>query len=238
MGMPITVEIVDRGATEASFEPVFEYFKHIDEKFSTYKATSEITAINEGKLSVENASEEMKLVFALSEETKHETNGYFDIRKPNGSYDPSGFVKGWAIWNAAKLIEKEGFKDFFVDAGGDIQPHGANAQGGPWAVGIKNPWNESENIKVVYVSAEGVATSGTYIRGLHIYDPKTGKPVDDIISLTVIGPTIYDADRFATAAFAMGKKAIIFIEALPGFEGYMIDSNKIATMTSGFEKYI
>jgi FAD:protein FMN transferase len=238
MGMPISVEIVDPKADEKIFAAVFDYFKHVDEKFSTYKNTSEITALNEGRIMLTDATEEMRLIFTLAEETKNETHGSFDIKTPNGTYDPSGLVKGWAIWNAAQLILKSGFKNFYVDAGGDIQPHGVNGEGKPWTVGIKNPWNEVENIKIVTVRDEGVATSGIYIRGLHIYNPQTQKPVEDVVSLTVIGPNIYEADRFATAAFAMGREAAInFIESLPGFEGYIIDNNKVATMTSGFEKY-
>lgn len=238
MGMPVTVEIVDPQATGAIFAEVFGHFAHVDEVFSTYKRTSEITAINNGTLALEDASEEMRLVFTMCEETKRETDGYFDIRTPAGNYDPSGLVKGWAIWNAAKLLEKRGFQNFYVDAGGDIQPHGRNAGGEKWAVGIKNPFNEVENVKVVHVGEEGVATSGTYIRGLHIYNPHEGsRPVSDIVSLTVIGPNIHDADRFATAAFAMGAAGIRFIETLPGYEGYIIDKNKVATMTTGFEKY-
>lgn len=146
-------------------------------------------------------------------------------------------MKGWAIWNAAQLIKKRGHENFYVDAGGDIQTQGANADGKKWAIGIKNPWKDDESVKVVHASGEGVATSGTYIRGDHIYDPKDGKPVREIASLTVVGPNIYEADRMATAAFAMGKKGIAFIEKLEGMEGYMIDNDKMATMTRGFEKY-
>ena len=36
--------------------------------------------------------------------------------------------------------------------------------------------------------------------------------------------------------FAMQREGINFIEKLKGLEGYMIDKNGIATMTSGFEK--
>jgi thiamine biosynthesis lipoprotein len=238
MGMPITIEIIDPRATEEIFNEVFNYFTHIDEVFSTYKTTSEITTINDGMLALADASEEMQLVFAMCEETKQRTGGYFDIKNPKGIYDPSGLVKGWAIWNAAKLLEKNGFQNFYVDAGGDIQPHGKNADGEKWIIGIKNPFDQNENIKVVGVSEEGIATSGTYIRGNHIYDPhRSGEAVSEIVSLTVIGPNLHDADRFATAAFAMGANGIKFIEALPGYEGYMIDKNKIATMTTGFEKY-
>jgi thiamine biosynthesis lipoprotein len=237
MGMPIIVEIVDPQTTEEIFNEAFNYFAHIDEKFSTYKPTSEISAINNGTLAIADASEEMQLVFAMCEETKRDADGYFDIKTPRGTYDPSGLVKGWAIWNAAKLLEKKGFENFYIDAGGDLQPHGHNADGAQWAIGIKNPFDQKENIKVVYVSDEGVATSGTYIRGEHIYNPRGGKPVNEIVSLTVIGPNIHDADRFATAAFAMGANGIDFIEQLPGYEGYMVDNKKIATMTTGFNRY-
>jgi thiamine biosynthesis lipoprotein len=57
------------------------------------------------------------------------------------------------------------------------------------------------------------------------------------VSLTIIGPDVLEADRFATAAFAMGQRGIHFIEQLPGFEGYVIDANSKATLTSGFAAY-
>ncbi len=241
MGMPVTVEIAEtaaeRGGREAAIRAVFDYFTYIDETFSTYKMTSEITAINQGRLPREKWSKDMQTVFALSEETKQLSDGYFDIKRPDGTYDPSGLVKGWAIENAAKILEERGYKNFYVDAGGDVQTHGVNADGGKWTVGIKDPWDDAKNVKVVAVSGEGVATSGTYIRGEHIYNPKTGAAANEIISLTVIGPNIYEADRFATGAFAMGARGIRFIEAREGLEGYMIDKNKVATMTSGFSKY-
>ncbi len=238
MGMPVTVEIVDGGANDAIFDEVYAYFTHIDETFSPYKATSELTAINRDKTPRESWSEEMAMVFLLAEETKQATGGYFDITKPDGNYDPSGLVKGWAIWNAAKLIEKRGFRNFYVDAGGDIQAQGRNAEGEKWSVGIRNPWNADETVKTVYVTNEGVATSGTYIRGEHIYNPKAGgAAANEIISLTVVGPNIYEADRFATGAFAMGRDAIRFISSLQGFEGYMIDKDRVATMTEGFARY-
>ena len=92
-------------------------------------------------------------------------------------------------------------------------------------------------MKTVFLSDLGIATSGTYIRGDHIYDPHTGRTTDDIISLTVVGPNVCEADRFATGAYAMGEKGIQFIEERAGLEGYMIDKNGMATMTSGFSKY-
>jgi thiamine biosynthesis lipoprotein len=92
---------------------------------------------------------------------------------------------------------------------------------------------------VLALTDRGVATSGTAIRGQHIYNPyHRNTPILDIVSLTVIGPNIYEADRFATAAFAMGRKGIQFLEKLAGFEGYLIDAQARATLTSGFERYV
>jgi len=68
---------------------------------------------------------------------------------------------------------------------------------------------------VVYVTDEGIATSGTYLRGEHIYNPKTGEAASEIVSLTVIGPNIYEADRFATAAFAMVKTPSTSLNRFP-----------------------
>jgi thiamine biosynthesis lipoprotein len=246
MGMPITVEIADTTAGQEDFAAVFDYFTYIDEKFSTYKPESEMMKINRGELAEKEWSNDMSIILMLAEETKQRTNGFFDIKKPDGSIDPSGIVKGWAIFQAAKLLEERGFKNFYIDAGGDIQTQGKNTEGDKWSVGIRNPFvkNSGENdvIKTVHASGEGVATSGTYIRGEHIYNPhrptKMGAPTSEIVSLTVIGPNIYEADRFATAAFAMGAAGIHFIEGLPGFEGYMVNKEGIATMTDGFEKYV
>jgi thiamine biosynthesis lipoprotein len=277
MGMPITVDIADAAAGSEDLAAVFDYFTYIDRTFSTYKPESEMMRINRGELPENEWSDDMRIVLMLSEETKQATGGFFDIRKPGNDggdklLDPSGLVKGWAIWNAAGILRDRGFSNFYVDAGGDIQTSGMNNAGEPWSIGIKNPLKSpargeaDEIIKVVYAplgesdqggasgqGGIGVATSGTYIRGKHIYNPKTGAAagntaggdtgVDagEIVSLTVIGPNIYEADRFATAAFAMGSAGIHFLEALPKtsrLEGYMINMEGVATMTTGFKKYI
>jgi FAD:protein FMN transferase len=239
MGMPITVEIVDAEATERDLEAAFDYFAYVDRKFSTYKQDSEISKINRGEIPAEEFSKDMQKVFRLAEETKNLTNGYFDIKKPDGSYDPSGLVKGWAIYNAARLLRVRGFKNFYVEAGGDVQVAGKNEEGESWRVGIKNPFDQTQIVKAVNLEGQGIATSGNYIRGNHIYNPhKPQEEILEIVSLTVIGPNILEADRFATAAFAMGKVGIHFIEKLKGFAGYIIDREGMATMTSGFEGFM
>lgn len=237
MGMPISVEIVDSSVKQENFDKVFDFFVYIDEKFSTYKTSSETSQINLGLIKENEYSEDMKEVIRLSAETARQTNGYFTTVAADGSFDPLGLVKGWAINKANQLLEEQGCKNFYIEAGGDIQTKGKNSDGEFWKVGIRNPFKLDEIIKVVYLSGQGIATSGTYLRGQHIISPlKPNAPITEIVSLSVIGPNIYEADRFATAAFAMGKAGINFVESLSGFEGYMVDNNGIATYTNGFEK--
>jgi thiamine biosynthesis lipoprotein len=237
MGMPITVEIADQRVSADDLEAVYSYLVYVDEIFSTYKETSEISRLNRGELSTNEYSEDLRGVLALSEETRRATGGYFNIWR-GGVCDPSGLVKGWAVRNAARILDDRGFHTYYLDAGGDLQLAGMK-DGAPWRVGIRNPFNRAEHVKALSLTDHGVATSGTAIRGQHIYNPyQSGWQITEIVSMTVIGPDVYEADRFATAAFAMGRMGVAFIEGLEGFEGYMIDAHGIATYTSGFERYV
>lgn len=237
MGMIAKINVIDVGVTEEDINEVFSYFHYIDKKFSTYKKDSEISQINRGELKEWDYSVDMKKILKLSEETKKETDGFFDINF-NGILDPSGLVKGYAVFSGAEILKKKGFRDYFVEIAGDIQVEGKNERKDNWKVGIQNPFNLDEIIKVVRLSNKGIATSGNYIRGTHIYNPKEKRFAEEIAGITIIGPNVYEADRFATAVFAMGEEGIVFLEKLKGFEGYMVKKNKKAIMTSGFEEYL
>jgi FAD:protein FMN transferase len=239
MGMPITVAIPHRVDADLLLEAVFQHFEVVDARFSTYRVDSEISRINRGEIPASQWSPQMQEVFLLAEDTHRESRGYFSIEKPDGTYDPSGLVKGWAIEGAAHVLNHHKVVDYFIEAGGDIASQGHNEYGQPWSVGIRNPFNHDEIVRVIHPQNRGIATSGTYIRGQHIWNPQTGKAVETpLISLTVIGENVYDADRFATAAFAMGERGIEFLEEKEGLEAYAIDKNGRATYTSNFERYI
>jgi thiamine biosynthesis lipoprotein len=250
MGMPVTVVIPDREGLgreqqrgiwfptlDAAAEAVFESFRSVDERFSPYKETSETSRIDRSELAPEDASDEMKEVLRLAEETRQRTDGYFDVRF-KGRFDPSGLVKGWAIWKAARILDEDGFVSFCIEAGGDIEVRGANDEGKPWVVGIRSPFDPSLMIRKLHLHSCGIATSGTYVRGEHIWNPRTGANANEVASLTVIGPNVYEADRFATAAFAMGEHGIRFLAGIPELDAYMVDSHGVATFTPGFARYL
>ena len=237
MGMPITVEIID--PPNAGLGPdVFAWFDRVDKRFSPYIETSEVCRFSKGEIRGEALSDDMREVLVLAETTRIESHGAFNIKRPTGFVDPSGIVKGWAISKGAKMIEAAGARDFYVEAGGDIQAQGTTETGEEWTVGIRSPFNGQDIIQVVGLSGQGIATSGAYVRGDHIYDPRDpARKLDQIVSVSVIADDVVDADRFATAAFAMGPEGIYFLEDLKGVEGYVVDAQGIATLTSGFGRF-
>jgi FAD:protein FMN transferase len=151
------------------------------------------------------------------------------VRKPDGKMDPSGIVKGWAIGKAAEMISAAGAENFFVEAGGDIQARGRSSDGSIWRVGIRSPFESKDIIKVLELSDAGIATSGAYVRGAHIYNPhEPASALNEIVSMTVVAKSVVDA----------GCDGIYFIETLPGFEAYAVDADGMATETSGFGAYV
>ncbi|HSS10339.1 MAG TPA: FAD:protein FMN transferase [Acidimicrobiales bacterium] len=82
-----------------------------------------------------------------------------------------------------------------------------------------------------------VATSGTSERGLHVIDPRAGRPAADLASVTIVGPELTYTDAYATAAVAMGLDAPKWVMTLPAHEAYIIDATGRVWWTDGFARY-
>lgn len=237
MGMSVAVEILDADVHGTDIDAVLDYFHKVDEMFSTYKRSSEITKLNNKTLKIEDASPDVKKVLNLCDETRLATHGYFDI-KIEGRIDPSGLVKGYAIYEASKMLTKKGYKNFYVEIGGDIDVRGFK-NGSKWRVGIKNPVLKDSPVKVLQLSNCGIATSGTYVRGNHIYDPIRKRNPNELASVSIVAPNVYEADRFATAIFAMGeRRGLDFLEKNEALEGFLITREGKEIYTRGFDKFL
>jgi len=81
MGMPVTIEIAGDNANPDDFERLFSYFQYVDDTFSPHKATSETTRMNKGLLPLSECSEDMRTIVRLAEQTRRETNGYFNLQR-------------------------------------------------------------------------------------------------------------------------------------------------------------
>ncbi|MCL2633213.1 MAG: FAD:protein FMN transferase [Oscillospiraceae bacterium] len=120
-------------------------------------------------------------------------------------------AKGWAVDVIMWQLQNDGVTSALIDIGGEIGVLGdAPRESGLWHVQINDPFGDLEFI--TYVKVKGgtrVATSGTYERGEHILNPKTGYPADKgLVSVTVIGLSGNSADAFSTAIFVFGAGEI------------------------------
>jgi thiamine biosynthesis lipoprotein len=114
MGMPISIDIPDC-KDEAVFDAAFGRLSRIDDRFSTYKPESEVSRFAAGKIAEADLSDELKEVINACREAELETGGYFSAWAA-GAFDPSGYVKGWAVAEAGKAIEKHGYITYCIGA--------------------------------------------------------------------------------------------------------------------------
>jgi thiamine biosynthesis lipoprotein len=152
------------------------------------------------------------------------------LRRPL-TLDLGGVAKGLAVDAAARELEP--FRDFAIDAGGDLYLGGSNSQGEAWRVGIRHPRRDDELIDSLRVSNRGVCTSGDYERrstsgdsknrpAHHILDPRTGESPHSIASVTVVASGAMLADGLATAAFVLGPEAGMELLNRMGVDGLIV----------------
>ena len=80
MGMPIVVDVRDDDVGEPRSTSVFDWLRHVDATFSTYKADSEISRLNRGELELHEPTRTSARCSSAASELRDETSGYFDVR--------------------------------------------------------------------------------------------------------------------------------------------------------------
>jgi len=234
MGMPIVVDVRDVDDA-AALEPLFDWFRFVDRTFSTYIRDSEISRLNRGELALSETHRDVREVLALCEELREETKGYFDIRAERKDFvDPSGLVKGWSVDRAAVIGDELGWRNYAINAGGDIRLRGGALPAPVWRVGIQHPTERQQIAAVVVGDDLAVATSGAYARGEHVFDPHTRRPPEGVLSVTIAGPDLATADAFATAAFAMGLNGPAWTARLRGYGAMTLMADGRSLRTPGF----
>ena len=214
MGMPITIQA---DAAPEIMATVFSRFRQIDERYSPFRESSEVRKLQQQP----ELKPSRELASILSNCAKYEqlTDGYFSARFA-GQIDPTGYVKGWAIRQAADILDANQIDHYMINAGGDIL---ATSRTSDWRVGIQDPANRAEIITTIAGQRFAITTSGTYERGLHIINPLTHQPADELLSVSVVGPDIIEADVFATTLFAMGlQRGLSFIERQPAYAALFV----------------
>src|SRR5690349_12326822 len=210
MGTVVSIDIAD-DLPEARLRELIEstcrWLHEVDARFSTYKQDSEVCRLRRREIRPEDCSPDLRLVLDRCADLWRTTDGYFDAYA-GGALDPSGYVKGWSVEVASARLAAAGSTRHHINAGGDIRMRGAAPDGRPWRVGIRHPWEAEKLAWVLAVEEGAVATSGTYERGAHVWNPRTGAPATGLRSVTVVGPDLAVADAYATAALAMGEPGL------------------------------
>jgi Membrane-associated lipoprotein involved in thiamine biosynthesis len=160
------------------------------------------------------------------------------FKHKNVRIDLGGIAKGYAVDRVIAQLSAAGVKHATVSAGGDSRVLG-DKRGKPWMVGIKNPRDGggtgSDTALVLPLENTAISTSGDYERYFvdpqsgerihHILNPKTGKSVKGVVSVTILGPTGSDTDPLSTTVFVLGvEKGLALVNRLPGFDCVIIDA--------------
>jgi thiamine biosynthesis lipoprotein len=227
MGIPVGIDVrdaIDPGAIEAAFD----HLRWVDATFSTYRPDSAVNG---------EPTAEVRAVLDRCDELRRSTGGWFDVHA-TGRLDPSAFVKGWALEGAAAILTEAGARNMCLHAGGDVLVRGERAPGRPWRVGIQHPRRRDRVAAVLAARDLAVATSGAYERGKHIVDPRSGRPSQGVLSVTVAGPDLGTADAYSTAAFAMGLEGPAWTATLDGYSALTILADGRVLSTPGLDRLL
>lgn len=235
MGTVATLELCDplpQRELERLADAVFDWLHAVDRRFTTYQDTSEVNRLDRGEITLSECSDDLRGVLDECAELWRRTDGYFDVYA-TGRLDPSGFVKGWSVQVASERLVAAGAANHYLEAGGDVQTRGCPAPGSQWEVGIRHPFETTMVCGVVAGTDLAIATSGTYERGLHVVDPRTGRPSSALRSVTVVGRDLGMADAFATAAVAMGTAGPAWLSSLPAHECLVVTESGDCLTSAG-----
>ena len=204
-----------------------------DAVFSTWNPQSPLSKVRSGTLALEAAPEEIHEVLDTCRYVRALTGGWFDPWAMPGGVDPTGYVKGWAAQRALAEFAASGASGVLINAAGDIASAGLLPSGEPFRIGIADPFAPQRLAAIVRLTGT-IATSGTYERGPHLIDPRTGEPGTRAASATVTGPDLGLADALATALAVAGEAGLDLLGRFDGYQGLVIGHDRSRAWTEHF----
>ncbi len=159
--------------------------------------------------------------------------GTITLPQPGMALDLGGIAKGYTLDRAAAVVKKLGVTSALVTIGGDVLVIGEREPGKPWRIGVEDPRDPKGIVAVAALKDKVIVTSGDYERFFiknnkryhHLLDPSTGYPADKLQSVTLVTSDGTTAEAVSVSVFVMGaQEGLKYLEALPGIEGFVIDS--------------
>ncbi len=126
--------------------------------------------------------------------------------------DLGGIAKGFALDKAAEALGKSGIENAVINLGGNIRCMTAPGEIDR-IIGIRDPVHTGKVFERIPMRNNCISTSGDYERYVvidgkhytHILHPRTGHPVSDMLSVTIVTPRGVDSDALSTAVFVRGE---------------------------------
>ncbi len=153
----------------------------------------------------------------------------------------NAIAKGWIVERSlhAGRQDSAGFDSGWLSLGGDITHTGDGAV----VVGIEDPARPYDNAGPrarIELSNESLATSGggrrwwtiAGKRWSHVLDPRTGWPVDQFASVTVVAARAADADALATALLVLDEETGVALLEDHGAVGFAVRQDGSVRSTS------
>jgi thiamine biosynthesis lipoprotein len=171
------------------------------------------------------------------------TAGTAFINRPGMKVHLGGIGKGYAVDRAIALLRGQGFRDFLIQAGGDMYVAGTDG-GRPWKLGIADPRGNHDPFAMVQIADGTLSTSGDYERFFmkdgtryhHILDPDFGEPARGCRSVTLVSNKAVLADAVAKGVFILGPTdGMRLIEQLPDIEGVIVSDDNQVMISSGLK---
>jgi thiamine biosynthesis lipoprotein len=165
------------------------------------------------------------------------------ISRPAVRIHLGGIGKGYALDRAVTMLHGEGFRDFLLQAGGDLYAAGTN-NGTPWTLGIADPRGAHAPFAAVEVRDATFSTSGDYerffvkngIRYHHLIDPDRGEPARGCRSVTIVADRAVIADALSTGVFVLGPvDGMALVEKLPNVEAVIVTARNEVLISSGLK---
>ena len=135
---------------------------------------------------------------------------------PGVELDLGGIAKGYAVDRVVRLLKDRGVRSALVSAGGSTT-YGLGTPPGRagWDVTIQDPANPQKVALTVRLKDRALSVSGSYgkwfesggVTYSHIMDPRSGMPVQGMLSVAVLTATGTAGDALDDAFFVLGPGA-------------------------------
>ena len=218
----------DAGVLDDTIDAILGDLVWADDTFSLWRDDTPMSRVSRGELAVDEAPPAIGEVLAACDRYREATGGAFDARKPDGSLDPTGIVKTWAVERARWRLDQIGARDWMIGASGDVIVSGSAPGGKPWRLGIADPRRSEDPsagpvLDVVDLGGDNRAlcSSGTAQHGQHLWNPSSGEMAAAYVQVSVVGDDLVDCDAWATA-IAVGGEDVLRAAAKHGLEALAI----------------